>query len=331
MQFKKSKALTQLKRKVTMASFGSICAALLFSPIATNAVVNSANAEVTGPYAILDTFGRSRTFLIDTPSNQPRSESGFPVLFVYHGGGGTGAGIVDLVDFRRSPGAGDFLIVYPDALRRHWSDGRGKDNFASDLDAFDQALALLAANYPIDKNRVFATGFSNGAGFVLRLACARSQVIAGVAAVAGTMARSVERNCQPSSSPSVLFIHGTGDPIMPYLGGEVARVFGFGKGGQVLSVDESASLWARLNGCTQLQEASDASKGSTEFGAISSKMFSGCRSGSVVRMISLAGGGHTWPGREQYARRSVVGPTVQDFDASQFISEFFLAYAGKMK
>ncbi len=38
---------------------------------------------------------------------------------------------------------------------------------------------------------------------------------------------------------------------------------------------------------------------------------------------TIDGGGHTWPGGEQYAPELVVGETCRDFDANEVIWDFF--------
>ena len=94
------------------------------------------------------------------------------------------------------------LVAYPDGVgfggHRHWADGRletvpGNEAYRNVDDvAFLAALAdRLAAEYPVDRSRVFAAGISNGAFMCQRLAAERADRISAVACVAGGMAESV--------------------------------------------------------------------------------------------------------------------------------------------
>src|SRR5215467_7244981 len=89
-------------------------------------------------------------------------------------------------------------------------------------------------------------GMSNGAIMTLRLALEMQPAPAAVAAVAGTMAAKSE--CAGPPRPiSVLLIHGTQDPLVPYTGGGV----GFGERrdrGSVVSVAATRDFWLRADG-----------------------------------------------------------------------------------
>ncbi|MBI3975643.1 MAG: esterase, partial [Armatimonadetes bacterium] len=48
-----------------------------------------------------------------------------PLVLVFHGGFGTGQGMVALTGFNDLADRQGFLVAYPDGVDRHWSDGRG--------------------------------------------------------------------------------------------------------------------------------------------------------------------------------------------------------------
>jgi polyhydroxybutyrate depolymerase len=60
-----------------------------------------------------------------------------------------------------------------------------------DLKLFDVALEDLRRRLAVDDERIYATGFSNGARFVYLLWAARARTLAAVAPVAGTLAASL--------------------------------------------------------------------------------------------------------------------------------------------
>jgi len=70
----------------------------------------------------------------------------------------------------------------------------------------------------IDRDRVFATGMSNGAMLVHRLGCDLSDRFAAIAPISGTIAKGF--SCAPGGDPpiSMFNIYGTGDRVVPFDG-----------------------------------------------------------------------------------------------------------------
>lgn len=96
--------------------------------------------------------------------------------------------------------------------------------------------AVLSRRYPIDPQRIYAAGMSNGATFTQYLGRRLANTIAAIAPVAGSMPAAGAPGCRPQRAISVLEIGGTADPIMPFGGGEV----------------RTAAFWARNNGCARV-------------------------------------------------------------------------------
>jgi len=86
-----------------------------------------------------------------------------------------------------------FIVVYPDALGRHWNDGRGLRRYFSQREGVDDVgfIAALIDHFlrelNVDRKRIYVAGMSNGAMMCFRLACELSERVAVVAAVAGAM------------------------------------------------------------------------------------------------------------------------------------------------
>ncbi|MBX3219760.1 MAG: alpha/beta fold hydrolase [Labilithrix sp.] len=128
--------------------------------------------------------GQSRTFHLVLP---PDSFTGpRPLLFAFHGTTENGPRFLArarLADFA----AKGFIVVAPDAVGNGsfwpvWDAMRAPGSEAlpnADLELFDRLLRCTAANYAVDKNRVFATGHSAGGIFTNRLLRSRSSVLAG--------------------------------------------------------------------------------------------------------------------------------------------------------
>jgi poly(3-hydroxybutyrate) depolymerase len=92
----------------------------------------------------------------------------------------------------------------------------------------------LKSKYKVDSDRIYATGLSNGGGFVGTLACSDvGGQFAAVAPVAGAFYTDVNgpnNGCAPARSPlPILEIHGGSDKTVNYTGGE-------GEGGPLPSI-----------------------------------------------------------------------------------------------
>jgi polyhydroxybutyrate depolymerase len=115
------------------------------------------------------------------------------------------------------------IFVYPRGLpagagaRGWWEPGEPGDRLR-DYALFDALVETLSTHYCIDPARIFAVGHSLGASFVNSLACARGDVLRGVATVAGGMERSACRG-----RTAALLVHHPDDRLVPFALGEAAR------------------------------------------------------------------------------------------------------------
>ncbi len=101
------------------------------------------------------------------------------------------------------------------------------------------------------------------------------------------------------------------DPLVPYRGGQVAR-----ERGAVLSAQETVALFRRMDRCkipgTERQVPdTDPGDGTTT----SLTGWSGCADVTEVRLSSVRGGGHTWPGPDRGGHRRF--PRRRDRPASR--------------
>ncbi len=241
-----------------------------------------------------------------------------PLVLAFHGRLGTGKQMEKLTNLSDLADKQGFIVVYPNGVGRSWNAGHGTGEAeAKGVDDVKFTVMLidsLSQTLNIDRNRVYATGFSNGAVFVHRLACELSEKIAAVAAVAGTFAPQIGRNCHPKRPVAVLQIHGTADPIVPWEGG-------FTKGGGLVeSVAATIAGWVVRDACAAKPEVVDMG------GGVIRESYSLCRKGAMVRLYRIDGGGHTWPGGYQFLPKKAIGETNRSWDASQAIWDFFMKH-----
>ena len=166
-------------------------------------------------------------------------------------------------------------------------------------------------------------GISNGGMMAQRVACESADRLAGIALVAGSMPEALAAICKPSRPLPVLIIHGTEDPIVPWNGGAVAGFEDFGK---VLSAGDTARFWSQGNLCrggvNTIQEPDRDPRDGTR---VNRGTVSGCPARAAVMLVTVEGGGHTWPGGHQYLPERFIGRTSREFDANRMIWDFFQA------
>jgi polyhydroxybutyrate depolymerase len=243
--------------------------------------------------------GVTRTYRVFVPT---RLQQPAPIVLVFHGGFGTGAGAARLTGFDAVAEKRGFIAVYPDGIGRTWNAGLccgAADRLDLDDAGFvSRLLDKLRRQYSIDKRRVFATGISNGGLFSYVLACRLSGRIAAAAPVAATL----DSDCSPSKPVSILHVHGLDDENIPFAGGSGPR--------GAVSVDwpparAGIDRWRTLDGCP----TTDTTRVN---GSITTRSWSPCHRGTEVRLVTVAGVAHAWP-REPY-------------DATAEIWRFFAAH-----
>ena len=165
--------------------------------------------------------GVNREYILLVP-NSYDGVSAVPMLFNFHGFGGSASEFMTDADMRSLAESDTFILVYPqgsclDGLS-HWNAcPLGGDN-KSETDDFGFVEAMIneiAAQYNIDIERIYAAGYSNGGMMAYGLANYKSDLIAAVASVSGVML-----DCTGSTSHPmpVIHLHGTDDGVLPYSG-----------------------------------------------------------------------------------------------------------------
>jgi polyhydroxybutyrate depolymerase len=105
-----------------------------------------------------------------------------------------------------------FILVYPNAIDHSWA--LAPDKMVKDLAFFDALLKKLSAEYPIDPNRIYVTGMSNGGYFAHFVGKERSKVVAAVASHSGALGLQTLVGIRADRKFPVLIIHGDKDKII---------------------------------------------------------------------------------------------------------------------
>lgn len=269
--------------------------------------------------AQFDFGGLARTYSLHVPAGLDHP-SGLVVNL--HAAGATGQQQAALTNYDAVSDAYGFVAVYPDGIDLSWADGRGASEpdrrGIDDVGFLSALIGKLVADFGIDPGRVFVTGLSAGAFMANRLACDRADLVAAVAPVAGTLGVNVP--CNPARPVSVLQAHGTADPVVPYDGGPMT---GRGGSSDILSATAMSDRWRQADGCpAPVQDALPSAGDGTDTRRSTS---SPCAAGTTVVLLTVDGGGHTWPSAPDVL--TTVGSTTHTFNASFASWQFFDAHA----
>ena len=279
--------------------------------------------------------GLERAFRLYVPPSHDRTRPA-PLVIALHGGGGTGAAMERLTvgGLNRLAVRDGFVVVYPDGVDRHWNDGRGVAEYRSHRENIDDVgfvtalIDHLAQTQGIDRNRVYATGISNGGLFSQRLARELAPRIAAIGVVAVSMSDKIALMRAPTRPISVLLMSGTEDPLVPWAGGDIGFPGSSRKVGKVLSVAKTVAAWAALNRCTPPPAVSwEPDRDPRDGTRVRREAHGPCSEGTEVVLYAVEGGGHTWPGGWQYLPERLVGRTSRDIDANEVIWSFFRRHA----
>jgi polyhydroxybutyrate depolymerase len=252
-----------------------------------------------------------------------------PLVMVFHGGGGTASQIKNETKFNKLADKEGFVVVYPNALDKNWSDGRIGDKLPMDRDDvkfISNLIDTISAIYKIDTRYVFSTGISNGGFFSIYLAYKLSNKILAVAPVAANIADNLKDEFKTEFPVSIMLINGTKDPLVKYDGGYVGFKEEEGGRGKSISTDWTMKILTKNNDCQQSSKTTQiADKDGDDGCTAEMNTYYRCKDNTEVVLLKIEGGGHTWPGGTQYLPKILVGNVCRDFNAAEMIWEFFKA------
>jgi polyhydroxybutyrate depolymerase len=238
-------------------------------------------------------MGNARQYAVHVPTGY-RNDTPVPALFCIHGLGQT-ASMFCLDTGVAWPTKADhegFVVIMPNGFQNSWNGGTccgaAAQNGLDDVALMRAIFAEVGKHVNIDLGRVYATGLSNGAYLSYRLACQASDLFVAIAPSAGavgtaaigggTQATSDLGTCAPTNKVSVLDIHGTSDPLIPY------------------SVQQpSLALFRAASGCSTATGTATVPLGG---GDTTCTTFTGCPTcpGVQTTGCTIQGGGHCWFG-----------------------------------
>ena len=232
----------------------------------------------------LSVGGQARWYRVYAPASLEGQQ--VPLVLALHGEGNTADSLVETTQLDRQAQTGNFIVAYPEGLDLSWNGGlccgRSMRSGVDDVGFLNRVLDEIERDYRVDRARVYMVGISSGGFMAYRFACEGAARVAGVGSVAGAMTLDA---CNPARPLSVIEIHGTADPLVPFSGGTV-RPEGVASA-DAPSTEAVVGRWAAVDACPGPPRT-------TAEGVVTTTTWHGCRAGTEVRLVSVDGGGHTW-------------------------------------
>jgi len=144
--------------------------------------------------------GRNINFIVNTTGYNATMPN--RLIFTLHGGGGYG-GVMQL------PGLAPNIHVQWQGQDGACYEDQTRDS--PEYAVFDKLLEFMETNFCIDKNRVFATGFSSGSWMADMLGCRRADVVKAHGQGAGGLPMSLRFAADCRGPEAALWEHGTSD------------------------------------------------------------------------------------------------------------------------
>ena len=260
--------------------------------------------------------GIERTYVLHIPAGYDATRS-TPLVLAFHGIGLNAEEMIRISGLSKQADTSGFVVVYPNGTgeSKSWNGGHccgeAAKNNVDDVGFVRALIDQLAVAVKLDTGRIYATGFSNGAIMVYRLACELPDRIAAIGPVAATQILDDQNACRPARSAPVIHFHGTADRLNPYEGGTTAAGFKY------VSVKDAIGFWAEKNACP-------APLPRKESGTVQHDVYAPCANRSAIELYSIIGGEHAWPGGEAVDPR--IGKPTMEVSATPLMWEFFAAH-----
>lgn len=256
----------------------------------------------------------NREFYIVSP-NDLTSDDQAPLLISLHGGADYADANMQYTGFLDILNEKSFVAIFPQGTV---AEGKGDTGWYAggdcsglevcDLSFIERLIDYSVEDHNIDKDRVYVSGFSNGAFMVYTLACFLSNKIAAFAPVSGSMSPDDYQICNPQRPIPIIHIHGINDDSIPIQGSDY-----------VTPLEDVSSFLSMINNCTQ-SSIIDGEDINEDGYAWYSEISYDCNEGASVNFTYLENFGHNWPSLE-----SSKGSGA-DIDGASFIWEFLSAY-----
>lgn len=303
-----TKAMAALTRTAAKFAAALAAAAVLVTPLAAEATQRIERKITVG--------GMTREYIAYLPDN-PKGKDSWPIMMAFHPALGTASYMEKTTRLHATKGAENFVVVYPDGFRRTWNAGDccglAKKRNIDDLGFFNAIRKDLATMLPV-REKVYVTGYSNGARMVYHLVCKQPGTIAAAVPFAAT--RDMSSGCASGRVP-LMHIHGDADEGSPVEGGYAKSAAIKNTLGYMAPALQVVKEVAQHNGCS----VSSASQMKESDLGTTCTAYTNCPGNADAVLCVIPGLGHVWPGSNESSKR--FGPARPDLRGSLAVVDFF--------
>lgn len=235
------------------------------------------SATIVTPYG-----GQVRTVNVYVAPRVP-AQTPVPLLIVLHGlyldpaSAEASSGLDKIADTQ------DVALAYPSGYQGSWNAGNccgdAPHAHIDDVGFLVHIIHLVQDLRPIDLDRIYLAGFSNGGMMALKAVCDRPEVFAAAVSVAG----SLQAPCAGRHPLNAMILHGLRDTTVPYNGDRRSRFLGV----PVTPARTSAARLAARSSCTANHTSS-----TTRYLRMD---YRGCAARTSVQLLTAPRLGHRWP------------------------------------
>ncbi len=273
----------------------SVLVVLLVYATACTSVSNKNNSKPafeTGLFEKEMVFQDSvRSYFIYVPESI-QQQSAAPLLLTFHGYTSNAQRIMNFSGYNQLADSMGFIAVYPQGTllegKTHWNVGGWTlESPVNDVAFVDSLIHQLVDTYPIEEERIYANGMSNGGYMSFLLACQPDSRIIAIASITGAMTPQTLDACSPQKPVPVLQVHADTDQTVPYAGDPAWTI----------GIEDILDYWIANNQADNTAEISalediDPNDGST----VEKFVYNAPDTNAPVVHYYVKNGGHDWPG-----------------------------------
>jgi polyhydroxybutyrate depolymerase len=263
----------------------------------TNRIWEFFSSQINKTEIIYDTIPegtRKRDFKIHIPSRYYTSidtSRKYPLIVAAHGWNSDASQMETMTGFSNKANSKDFFVAYlhyvgppPDYSWNYFMDEEKPD----DIGYSKAAIDTLFARYPIDSQKVYAVGFSDGCGLANRL----SQETDGLIRATGTVGGMVSFGPDIQDTPvRMIHLHAKNDPAVSY-----SNVRNTG-----------LAAWLETNACSMVPDTIYNEQGYT------GEMWKNSNNDTMVLFYTIPWNQHAWPVNNQNGVNISATDMIWDF------------------
>lgn len=201
--------------------------------------------------------GIERQYRVRLPAGYDETKQ-YPLVFAFHGYLDRSKQLEFYSGLSNLGQEESFIAVYPEGVKRSWNGGiccgYAFENDVDDVGFIDNLLTVLGDQYAVDKDKVYAIGFSNGGVLTARLIQELPDTFAGAAMVMSSFGTEEKVLSLSEANTPLILLNGTDDLYIPRDADALTNSFNF------IPLDRSDELLRQSYACPDNPEISESDR-----------------------------------------------------------------------